>query len=76
MVRTQAAVAREVGAEQHRGGGHGGDPHRPTATSSVSAVEDAGGMELSVLSGEEEARLSFVGATRTLARARPRARSR
>ena len=31
-----------------------------------SAVEEAGGMELEVLSGEEEARLSFVGATRTL----------
>jgi exopolyphosphatase/guanosine-5'-triphosphate,3'-diphosphate pyrophosphatase len=32
----------------------------------VAAVQEAGGMELSVLSGEEEARLSFVGATRTL----------
>jgi exopolyphosphatase / guanosine-5'-triphosphate,3'-diphosphate pyrophosphatase len=32
----------------------------------VGAVEDAGGVGLSVLSGEEEARLSFVGATRTL----------
>jgi exopolyphosphatase / guanosine-5'-triphosphate,3'-diphosphate pyrophosphatase len=31
-----------------------------------SAVEQAGGMELGVLSSEEEARLSFVGATRTL----------
>ena len=32
----------------------------------VDAVQQAGGMELSILSGEEEARLSFVGATRTL----------
>ena len=32
----------------------------------VNAVQDAGGMDLSILSGEEEARLSFVGATRTL----------
>jgi exopolyphosphatase / guanosine-5'-triphosphate,3'-diphosphate pyrophosphatase len=30
------------------------------------AVAEAGGMELDVLSGEEEARLAFVGATRTL----------
>ena len=49
---------------------------RPNRDELVDAVEDAGGVELSVLSGEEEARLSFVGATRTLLEAPPRARSR
>jgi len=32
----------------------------------AAAVEDAGGMPLWILTGEEEARLAFVGATRTL----------
>ena len=67
VVRTQATVAREVGAEQHRGGGHRRDPHAPQPRGAArTPCQDAGGMELSVLSGEEEARLSFVGATRTL----------
>ena len=39
-------------------------------------MQEAGGMELEVLSGEEEARLSFVGATRTMLAAGRRARSR
>ena len=38
----------------------------PNRDELVSALEAAGVSELSVLSGEEEARLSFVGATRTL----------
>jgi exopolyphosphatase/guanosine-5'-triphosphate,3'-diphosphate pyrophosphatase len=66
VVRTQAAVANEVGAEQIvavataaiRGAGNRDEL--------VDAVQEAGGMELSILSGEEEARLSFVGATRTM----------
>jgi exopolyphosphatase / guanosine-5'-triphosphate,3'-diphosphate pyrophosphatase len=66
VVRTQAAVANEVGAEHLvavataaiRGAGN--------REELVDAVQEAGGMELSILSGEEEARLSFVGATRTM----------
>ncbi|MET0811212.1 MAG: hypothetical protein ABWY65_08880 [Thermoleophilaceae bacterium] len=66
VVRTQAAVAREVGAEQIIAVATAAIRNAPNRDELQSAVEQAGGMELGVLSGEEEARLSFVGATRTL----------
>ena len=66
VVRTQAAVAREVGAEQIIAVATAAIRNAPNRDELQSAVEQAGGMELEVLSGEEEARLSFVGATRTL----------
>ncbi len=66
VVRTQAAVASEVGAEQIVAVATAAIRSAGNRDELVSAVEAAGGMELSVLSGEEEARLSFVGATRTL----------
>jgi exopolyphosphatase/guanosine-5'-triphosphate,3'-diphosphate pyrophosphatase len=68
VVRAQVAVARELGA----------DPIVAVATAAIrdaanrdaliEAVAEAGGVELTVLTTEEEARLSFVGATRTLLR--------
>ena len=66
VVRTQAAVAHEVGAEQIIAVATAAIRNAPNRDELQSAVEQAGGMELGVLSGEEEARLSFVGATRTL----------
>ena len=66
VVRTQAAVASEVGAKSIVAVATAAIRTAPNRDELVSAVQDAGGMELSVLSGEEEARLSFVGATRTL----------
>ena len=66
VVRTQAAVASEVGAQQVVAVATAAIRNAKNRDELVSAVEEAGGMELSVLSGEEEARLSFVGATRTL----------
>ena len=66
VVRTQAAVAREVGAEQILALATAAIRNAPNRDELQTAVEEAGGMELEVLSGEEEARLSFVGATRTL----------
>jgi exopolyphosphatase / guanosine-5'-triphosphate,3'-diphosphate pyrophosphatase len=66
VVRTQAAVASEVGAEQIVAVATAAIRSAKNRDELASAVEDAGGMELSILSGEEEARLSFVGATRTL----------
>ena len=54
VVATQAKVAREVGAEQ-------------IVAVATAAIRHAPNREaLEVLSGEEEARLSFVGATRTM----------
>ena len=66
VVATQTKVAREVGADQIVAVATAAIRNAPNRADLVSAVHDAGGMELDVLSGEEEARLSFVGATRTL----------
>jgi exopolyphosphatase / guanosine-5'-triphosphate,3'-diphosphate pyrophosphatase len=66
VVRTQAAVASEVGAEHVVAVATAAIRNAKNRAQLVSAVEEAGGMELKILSGEEEARLSFVGATRTL----------
>ena len=69
VVRTQAAVATEVGAEQIVAVATAAIRTAGNRDELVDAVKEAGGMELSILSGEEEARLSFVGATRTLVEA-------
>jgi exopolyphosphatase / guanosine-5'-triphosphate,3'-diphosphate pyrophosphatase len=66
VVRTQTSVAREVGAEHIVAVATAAIRTARNRDDLVGAVEKAGGMQLSVLSGEEEARLSFVGATRTL----------
>jgi exopolyphosphatase / guanosine-5'-triphosphate,3'-diphosphate pyrophosphatase len=66
VVATQARIAREVGAEHVIALATAAIRNAPNRDRLSAAITDAGGMELSVLSGEEEARLSFVGATRTL----------
>jgi exopolyphosphatase / guanosine-5'-triphosphate,3'-diphosphate pyrophosphatase len=66
VVRTQAKVAREVGAEHIVAVATAAIRNAPNREELSLAVEEAGGMQLDVLTGEEEARLSFVGATRTM----------
>jgi exopolyphosphatase / guanosine-5'-triphosphate,3'-diphosphate pyrophosphatase len=66
VVATQARIAREVGAEHVIAVATAAIRNAPNRDELSAAVAEAGGMELSVLSGDEEARLSFVGATRTL----------
>jgi exopolyphosphatase/guanosine-5'-triphosphate,3'-diphosphate pyrophosphatase len=66
VVRTQTAVAREVGAREVVAVATAAIRNAPNRDQLVAAVEDAGDMQLSVLTSEEEARLSFVGATRTM----------
>jgi exopolyphosphatase / guanosine-5'-triphosphate,3'-diphosphate pyrophosphatase len=66
VVRTQSVVAREVGAEQIVAVATAAIRDAPNRDELVNGVSEAGGMALNVLTGEEEARLSFVGATRTL----------
>jgi exopolyphosphatase / guanosine-5'-triphosphate,3'-diphosphate pyrophosphatase len=68
VVRTQTKVAREVGAEQIVAVATAAIRNAANRDELLEAVEEAGGMALEVLTGEEEARLSFVGATRTLLR--------
>ena len=65
VVRTQVAVAGEVGAERILAVATAAIRNAPNRDELVRAVADEG-LDLTVLSGEEEARLSFVGATRTL----------
>jgi exopolyphosphatase / guanosine-5'-triphosphate,3'-diphosphate pyrophosphatase len=71
VVRTQAKVAREVGARKIVTVATAAIRTAANREELMSAVADAGGMPLSVLTDEEEARLSFVGATRTLIEAPP-----
>ena len=66
------AVAKEVGAEHIVAVATAAIRTARNRDELVEAVAEAGGVELTVLTSEEEARLSFVGATRTLLR-RPRA---
>jgi exopolyphosphatase / guanosine-5'-triphosphate,3'-diphosphate pyrophosphatase len=66
VVATQAKVAREVGAEQIVAVATAAIRNAPNREQLEDAVREAGGMPLEILSGEEEARLSFVGATRTM----------
>jgi exopolyphosphatase / guanosine-5'-triphosphate,3'-diphosphate pyrophosphatase len=66
VVRTQAAVAREVGADHVVAVATAVIRNAPNRDELLAAVHDAGELDVQILSGEEEARLSFVGATRTL----------
>ncbi len=66
VVRTQVAVAAEVGAEHLVAVATAAIRNAPNRDELASAVLDAGGTELEILTGDEEARLAFVGATRTL----------
>jgi exopolyphosphatase / guanosine-5'-triphosphate,3'-diphosphate pyrophosphatase len=66
VVATQAKVAREVGAQQIVAVATAAIRNAPNRDRLQAAVQEAGGMELEVLSAEEEARLSFVGATRMM----------
>jgi exopolyphosphatase/guanosine-5'-triphosphate,3'-diphosphate pyrophosphatase len=69
VVATQTKIAREVGAEQIVAVATAAIRNAPNRDDLLAAVADAGGMTLDVLTGEEEARLSFVGATRTMLQA-------
>jgi exopolyphosphatase / guanosine-5'-triphosphate,3'-diphosphate pyrophosphatase len=67
VVATQARVAREVGAEQIVAVATAAIRTAANRADLCEAVERAGGTPLTILSGDEEARLAFVGASRTLA---------
>jgi exopolyphosphatase / guanosine-5'-triphosphate,3'-diphosphate pyrophosphatase len=68
VVRAQLAVARELGADHIVAVATAAIRDAPNRDDLADAVSEAGGVELTVLTGDEEARLSFVGATRTLLR--------
>jgi exopolyphosphatase / guanosine-5'-triphosphate,3'-diphosphate pyrophosphatase len=66
VVATQAKIAREVGAKRIVTVATAAIRNAPNRDELLAAVGDVDGVSLEVLTGEEEARLSFVGATRTL----------
>jgi exopolyphosphatase/guanosine-5'-triphosphate,3'-diphosphate pyrophosphatase len=66
VVATQAKVAHEVGAERIVTVATAAIRNAPNRDALLAAVGEVDGIDLEVLTGEEEARLSFVGATRTL----------
>jgi exopolyphosphatase/guanosine-5'-triphosphate,3'-diphosphate pyrophosphatase len=66
VVRTQARAARELGAEEIVAVGTAAIRNASNSDALCAAVDEAGEVSLRVLSGREEARLSFVGATRSL----------
>ena len=66
VVGLQARAARELGAEHVVTVATAAIRDAPNRAELAAAVEDAGGIPLWILSGDEEARLCFVGATRTM----------
>jgi exopolyphosphatase/guanosine-5'-triphosphate,3'-diphosphate pyrophosphatase len=66
VAASQARVARESGAESLAAVATAAIRLAPNRDELVDAVRATAGVPLEVLSGEEEARLAFVGATRTL----------
>jgi exopolyphosphatase / guanosine-5'-triphosphate,3'-diphosphate pyrophosphatase len=66
VVATQAKVAREVGAERVVTVATAAIRNAPNRDELLDAIGRVDGIELEVLTGEEEARLAFVGATRTM----------
>jgi exopolyphosphatase / guanosine-5'-triphosphate,3'-diphosphate pyrophosphatase len=66
VAASQARVALELGAETIAAVATAAIRSASNRDELASSVEEATGVPLEVLSGEEEARLAFVGATRTL----------
>ena len=65
-VATQVRLARECGCVRVRAVGTAALRDAPNRDELVAAIEERTGVRVEVLSGEEEARLAFAGATRTL----------
>jgi exopolyphosphatase/guanosine-5'-triphosphate,3'-diphosphate pyrophosphatase len=66
VVAEQRSLAENVGARALRAVATAAIRGAANQDEVVAAVSEAGGVELNVLDGDEEARLAFLGATRTL----------
>ena len=66
VVATQVRLARELGAESIRAVATAAVREAANGEEAARAVERAAGVEIDILSDEEEWRLSFIGATKTL----------
>jgi exopolyphosphatase/guanosine-5'-triphosphate,3'-diphosphate pyrophosphatase len=68
VVRAQLQLARDFGCEEIHGVATAAIRRASNGPSLLIAIENACGLPVKVLSGDEEARLAFVGAARTLGR--------
>src|SRR6188768_2646090 len=66
VVATQVRLARELGAETIRAVATAAVREAANSDEVAAAIGDAAGVRVEVLSDEEEGRLSFIGATKTL----------
>src|SRR3954453_1965419 len=66
VVATQVRLARELGAEEIRAVATAAVREAPNGEQAAKAIGDAAGGRVEVLSEEEEGRLAFIGATKTL----------
>src|ERR1700742_3739839 len=66
LVATQVRLARELGAVEIRAGATAGAREAANGPQGAAAISSAAGVEVDILSGEEEGRLAFIGATKAL----------
>ena len=66
LVASQVRMARECGADSIRVVATAAIRQAPNREAACEAIEAAAGVPVAILSGDEEARLAFAGATRTL----------
>jgi exopolyphosphatase/guanosine-5'-triphosphate,3'-diphosphate pyrophosphatase len=66
VVATQVRLARELGAETIRSVATAAIREAPNGERAAEAVGEVSGVPVEILSDEEEGRLSFIGATKTL----------
>jgi exopolyphosphatase/guanosine-5'-triphosphate,3'-diphosphate pyrophosphatase len=66
LVATQVRLAQELGAEEIRAVATAAVREASNGPEVAAAISAAAGVEVEVLSGEEEGRLSFIGATKAL----------
>jgi exopolyphosphatase / guanosine-5'-triphosphate,3'-diphosphate pyrophosphatase len=66
LVATQVRLARELGAEEIRAVATAAVREASNGPAVAAAISAVAGVEVEILSGEEEGRLSFIGATKAL----------
>jgi exopolyphosphatase/guanosine-5'-triphosphate,3'-diphosphate pyrophosphatase len=66
LVATQVRLARELGAEEIRAVATAAVREASNGPAVAAAISAAAGVDVDILSGEEEGRLSFIGATKGL----------
>lgn len=66
LVATQVRLARELGAREIRAVATAAVREATNGAEVAAAISEAAGVEVEILSGEEEGRLAFIGATKSL----------